>query len=267
MPAEHRYRAVMSDHVPVNQASWDVAGEEWVERGRRLWASPEPVWGLWGNEESEIELLPDVGGLDAVELGCGTGYVSAWLMRRGARPVGLDSSSTQLATARALQSEFDLLFPLVHADAERSPFRDECFDLAISEFGASIWCDPYRWIPEAARILRPGGRLVFVTGTALMMLCFRADDENAPADTALHRDYFDLDRFEWHAENGTAKNVVFQLGHGDMIRLLRSCGFTIEDLIEMRAPEGSSSAVDVGVTIGWARRWPSVEAWKAHKSA
>jgi hypothetical protein len=52
-----------------------------------------------------------------------------------------------------------------------------------------------------------------------------------------------------------------------MIRLLRSCGFTIEDLIEMRAPEGSSSAVDVGVTIGWARRWPSVEAWKAHKSA
>jgi hypothetical protein len=76
-----------------------------------------------------------------------------------------------------------------------------------------------------------------------------------------------MHRSEWHAEDGTAKNVVFQLGHGDIIRLLRSCGFTIEDLIEMRAPEGSSSAVDVGVTIGWARRWPSVEAWKAHKSA
>jgi ubiquinone/menaquinone biosynthesis C-methylase UbiE len=266
MSAEHRYRAVMSDHVPVNQASWDVAGEQWVARGRRLWASHEPVWGLWGNEESEIELLPDVGGLDAVELGCGTGYVSAWLMRRGARPVGLDSSSTQLATARMLQREFDLRFPLVHADAERSPFRDECFDLAISEFGASAWCDPYRWIPEAARILRPGGQLVFVTGTSLMMLCFPTDDENAPADTTLHRDHFGMHRSEWHAEDGTVKNVVFQLGHADMIRLLHSCGFAIDDLIEMQAPEGSVSHVDVGVTLEWARRWPSVEAWKARKA-
>jgi 2-polyprenyl-3-methyl-5-hydroxy-6-metoxy-1,4-benzoquinol methylase len=34
-------------------------------------------------------------------VGCGTGYVSAWLARLGARPVGLDNSAAQLATARA----------------------------------------------------------------------------------------------------------------------------------------------------------------------
>jgi len=256
----------MPSHVAVNRASWDATGEEWVERGRRMWASREPVWGLWENRESEIGLLPDVAGLDAVELGCGTGYVSAWLMRRGARPIGMDISSAQLATARKLQGEFDLSFPLVQADAERSPFRDESFDLAISEYGASIWCDPYRWIPETARILRPGGKLVFVTGTALMMMCFPTEDESAPADTALHRDYFGMDRFEWHAEDGTAKNVAFQLGHGNMIRLLRSCAFAIDDLIEMQAPEGSRSHIDAGVSLEWARRWPSVEGWKVHRS-
>jgi ubiquinone/menaquinone biosynthesis C-methylase UbiE len=105
-------------------------------------AQEEPVWGR-GNSQSELHLLPDVAGLDAVELGCGTAYVLAWLMRRGARAVGLDNSSRQLATARTLQDEFDLLFPLVHGDAEHLPFADGSFDFAISQYGAAIWCDPY----------------------------------------------------------------------------------------------------------------------------
>ena len=50
------------------------------------------------------------------------------------------------------------------------PFADQSFDFAISQYGAAIWCDPYRWIPEASRILRPGGRLVFETGSPLVML-------------------------------------------------------------------------------------------------
>ena len=78
-------------------------------------------------------------------------------------------------------------FPLVHADAERAPFADASFDLAISEYGAAIWCDPYRWIPEAARMLRPGGRLFFLGGT-LLMLCYPKDDDEAPAGTTLARD-------------------------------------------------------------------------------
>ena len=36
------------------------------------------------------------------------------------------------------------------------------FDLVISEYGASLWADPYAWVPECARVLRPGGRLVFL---------------------------------------------------------------------------------------------------------
>jgi len=257
----------MDRHAAVNRATWDADAPNWVERGRDAWARDEPVWGR-GNPESDLHLLPDLEGRDAVELGCGTAYVSAWLMRRGARVVGLDNSRAQLATARTLQQEFGLRFPLVHADAERAPFADESFDFAISQYGAATWCDPYRWIPEAARILRPGGRLVFETGSPLSMLCFPTDDDEAPADTCLHRDYFGMHRFEWRGPSGAVEDIEFRIGHGDMIRLLRSLGFEIEDLIELRPPdEGADPQAQPYIPLEWARRWPSAEIWKVRKSS
>src|SRR3712207_8584344 len=51
------------------------------------------------------------------------------------------------------------------------PIWDGCVDLVVSEYGASIWCDPHHWVPEAARVLRPGGRLVFLVNAWLAVLC------------------------------------------------------------------------------------------------
>jgi len=160
----------MDDHVASNRASWDAHADNWVAPGRERWADPRIRWGTWDVSEDELHLLPDLDGLDVVELGCGTGYLSSWLAQRGAHPVGLDNSSRQLASAAMFQREFGIPFPLVHADAERAPFHDASFDLAVSEYGAIIWCDPYHWIPEAARILRPGGRLVCLGNSYLLML-------------------------------------------------------------------------------------------------
>jgi SAM-dependent methyltransferase len=154
------------------------------------------------------------------------------------------------------QAESGLRFPLIHGDAERTPFPDETFDLAISEYGAAISCDPYVWIPEAARILRPGGLLRFLGHSPLVMLV-SPDDPDAPVEDRLLRDQFGMNRFDWGTE------VEFPLAHGDLIRLLRSNGFEIEDLIELRAPEGGATRYP-WVTLEWARRWPS-EVWKARK--
>ncbi|MGH2679074.1 MAG: class I SAM-dependent methyltransferase [Actinomycetota bacterium] len=98
--------------------------------------------GHLGVPEAELGLLPEVGDLETIELGCGTGYVSSWLARRGARAVGLDTSGRQLATARRFQDEFEIRFPLIHGDAERLPFRDASFDLAVSEYGAPSGATP-----------------------------------------------------------------------------------------------------------------------------
>jgi SAM-dependent methyltransferase len=144
------------DHVLRNRSAWDQWAADYAGAGLRNWAA-EASWGIWGVPEAQAGVLPPVlTGRDSVELGCGTGYVSAWLARRGARVIGLDNSAAQLATARGLQDRFGLRFPLIHASAEQAPFADASFDLAISEYGASIWCDPYAWIPEADLVeLRP----------------------------------------------------------------------------------------------------------------
>ncbi len=99
----------MASHVTVNRAYWDERADHYEEAGRSNWAASEPRWGLWGVSQSQVPLIPeDVAGKDVIELGCGTAYVSAWLARRGARPVGIDNSPRQLATARALQREHGL---------------------------------------------------------------------------------------------------------------------------------------------------------------
>jgi SAM-dependent methyltransferase len=242
----------MSDHVARNRRYWDT--ELAAVHGplaRQHWSGP-PRWGLWSAPEERVAALPaEVAGMRAVELGCGTGYVSAWLARAGAHPVGVDVSAEQLATARAMQAEFGLRFPLLLADAERVPLRDGAFDLAISEYGASLWCDPYRWIPEAARLLRPGGRLVFALRSPLFGAC-RVD--GGPVDARLRRPMFGLRGLE------LGGGVEQHLPHGEMVRLLRSAGFTIEDLVELPAPADARDYWEV--PSEWARSWPSEELWK-----
>lgn len=264
----------LPEHVRANREAWDRWAPEFVARGRRAWASAEARWGIWNVPESELRLLPaDLGGRDAVELGCGTAYVSAWLARLGARPVGIDNSPAQLETARRLQAEFGLQFPLHLGNAETLPFADASFDLAVSEYGAALWADPYRWIPEAARVLRPGGHLVFLTNHAIFMLFAPDLEADYPAKEQLVRPYFHEPRYEWSDET----SVEFHLPHGETIALLRANGFEIERLVEIQAPEqplegGGGALPDEQVPFGlatreWARQWPTEEAWVARKRA
>jgi SAM-dependent methyltransferase len=250
----------LPEHVRRNREAWDGWAAEYVANGRRNWEA-EPSWGIWAVPDSQLKVLPDdVDGLDTIELGCGTGYVSAWLARRGARPVGIDNSAAQLATARAFQEEFGIDFPLLHGNAEEVPAPDASFDLAISEYGASIWCDPYRWIPEAARLLRPGGRLIFLVGSVFVALTI-PDTTDGVAGDRLLRAYFGMHRFEWSDDD----SVEFHLPHGDLIALMRRCGLQVDELLEIRPPDGSTTGAPF-VTLEWAQPWPCEEVWKATKT-
>jgi SAM-dependent methyltransferase len=252
----------LPEHVARNRAYWDEQAPDYVQSGEGKWAAEEPSWGIWGIPESVADLLPEsLADRDAIELGCGTAYVSAWLARRGARVVGIDNSPKQLETPRRLQAEHGMDFPLLLGNAEQVPYPDASFDFAISEYGAALWADPYKWIPEAARLLRPGGELVFLTNGFISILAMPDYEAEGPATDRLRRPYFDHHRTVWPDEDG----VEFHLGYGDWIRLLRSSGFEVTDLIELRPPQGSITRYP-WMSLDWARQWPSEEVWKARRT-
>ncbi|GAA3887007.1 class I SAM-dependent methyltransferase [Streptomyces sedi] len=247
-----------TDHVARNRVHWDEERAAYhAPLARSHWAQREPTWGLWATPESRARLIPDdIAGRRVVELGCGTGYVSAWLARAGACPVAVDVSAAQLATARALREEFGLAMDLVLADAERVSLRGGRFALVISDYGASLWCDPHRWIAEAARLLEPGGRLAFSRRSPFFAVC---RPEAGAADSRLLRPYFGASRLPHGG------GVEFTLPHGELIRLLREHGFTVDELIEVAAPEAGARDYPE-VTAAWARSWPSEELWKATRT-
>jgi len=216
---------------------------------------------VWHKPESEINVLPDVRGKDVVELGCGTAYVSAWLKRGGARRVvGVDITPAQLETARRLNTKYGLELELVEANAEATGLPGASFDLAISEYGASIWCDPYKWIPEAARLLRADGELVFLRNSTLSILCM---PDQGKVQDRLQRPQLGLNRLDWPDDPETE----FQLAAGDLIRLLRKSGFEIIDMVEIFAPADAALHPFYGeyMSVEWAQKWPSEEMWRARK--
>jgi SAM-dependent methyltransferase len=251
----------LTDYVAKNRESWTKSNEAYTdERASAAWASPEITWGMTKTPESEVRMLPDVSGLDVVELGCGTGYFGAWLKRAGARKVvGVDVTPAQLDTARRVNEETGLGLEFLEANAEETGLPGESFDLVVSEYGASIWCDPAKWVPEAARLLRPGGELVFLRNATLAVLCFTEDS----VGETLQRPQRGLYRMDWE-DDGTTE---FQLPHSDWVRLLRESGLEILGLAELYAPEDAEAHEYYVWDPEWAKRWPWEEIWRARKSA
>jgi SAM-dependent methyltransferase len=249
------------ESVARNVREWTRSNAEYTDaKAPEAWAKDEIDWGVFGVPERELGALGDVAGLDVVELGCGTAYVSARLAKLGARPVGVDPTPAQLATARRMMAETGIEFPLVEAAAESVPLPSESFDLAVSEYGASLWAVPERWLAEAHRLLRPGGRLVFLTNSVLVTLCM--PDVGAAEERLVRPQFGGLGRIEWPTDEG----VEFHPSHGDWIRLLREAGFDVDALHELQAQdEHSTHSRYDHVTVEWAKRWPAEDVWVARK--
>jgi SAM-dependent methyltransferase len=249
---------VRASEIALNRALWGVINARFTDAAaEELWVRPDMMWGLFAATERDLGVLGDVRRLDVVEVACGTAYFSAWLTRAGANVVAVDLSGEQLTTARRLQQQLGPVFPLIQGDAERVPLVGGRFDLVVSEHGAAAWCDPERWLPEAARLLRPGGRLVFLTNSHLSALC--VPPEEGVAGERLVRGQREAYRVRW-----PGGGVEFHPSHGDWVRLLRGSGFVVEAMHEIYAPSDSGNHPFYEIVSGaWAARWPAEELWVA----
>jgi ubiquinone/menaquinone biosynthesis C-methylase UbiE len=247
----------LTEHARRNREFWDRASDEYHERNARF-IERGLAWGLWQLPETELQVLGDPQGKDVLELGCGAAEWSRALARLGARVTGLDNSAARLEHARRAVEEEGLDVALVHASSEAIPLPDASFDLVLADWGAPTFSDPFLFVPEVARVLRPGGVFAFSGATPLAWLAF---DEPADAwGETLQRDYFGMHR--WDDPQGT---VEFNLPTGEWIRLFRANGLVVEDLLEVRPPAGAASTYRDEAATAWARRWPMEQIWKVRK--
>jgi SAM-dependent methyltransferase len=247
-----------SEEALRNRAHWDRQSDEYQERHRDFINRSEPRWGSWQIPDAELNVLGDVAGKDVLELGCGAAQWSILLAKQGARIVGLDNSERQLEHARRRMADAGVDFPLVHASAEDVPLPDASFDIVFCDHGAMSWADPYRTVPETARLLRRGGLLAFSQTSALAVICW--SEETDRVGPTLEHDYFGLHQLD------EGDGFTYQLPYGEWIRLFRRNGFVVEDLIELRPPADATSTYWQPDELEWARRWPSESIWKARKA-
>ena len=254
----------LPEHVAANRQYWDAMADDWVASGERAWSRQEPNWGQWAVPETEFSMLPaDMSGMDAIDLGCGTGYVSAWMSRRGASVTAIDNSERQLETARRLASEHGIDIEFIHGNAETVPKPDESYDFAISEYGASIWADPSLWVPEAHRLLRPGGLLTFLGNHWLTSVCSPVDG-SLPVSEHLEQPLFGMLRLDWREAVDDPGGIEFTPSTGQWVKIFAETGFEILDYTEVQAPD-DAEGTPFAVTADWAKRWPSEYVWWLRK--
>lgn len=244
---------------------WDSYAQTYLVEHDSQLPIDEPTWSVWMLPEAELGALGDYRDRDVVELGSGAGQFSVALARKGARCTAVDISIEQQALAAHFvdrAEELDGRRPdvtLVHADAQDTGLPAESFDIAVSDYGASMFADPLLWVPEAARLLRPGGRLAFSAITPILEVCWPA--QPGVVRDRLVKDYFGLHRVEDRVS-------YYNLPYGEWVRLFRRSGFGILDLIETRPPEGvTETAYRSENQVEWARRWPAEMVWVVEKRA
>jgi len=245
-------------HIQKNLANWQRQSN-WYDRRHAsvLGGRKAKSWGFWRVPESKLHLLGEPEGKDILELGCGAARWSIALAADGARAVGLDLSSAQLAHARRLVRTSGQRVRLVRGNAEQLPFAPESFDIVFCDFGAMTFCDPLRTVPEAARVLRSGGRLVFATSSPIRTL---AEHQNGyRIGRRLLYDYFGMHRIEYK------KEVNFQLPYGDWIRLFAENRFLVESLTEHQPTAAEKSSYLTKTGEEWARHWPMESIWQVRK--
>lgn len=251
------------DYVSINRTVWNDDAANWVDVGKRLWELKDPEWGTWGNPEAGLNMFPaDMVDMDAIELGCGTGYVSFWMTRRGARVTAIDISADQLATARHLAAEHGAEITFIEGNAEATGLPDGAFDFAISEYGASIWCPPDKWLREAWRLLRPGGRLVFLGNHPLSLICSPLD--GTPADRILHRPYRGMWGADWTEVEFEPTGVCFNLTVSSWMALFSEIGFGVTSYHELYAPE-DAFGTRAAIPADWAKSYPVEQVWQLVK--
>lgn len=220
-----------------NRSWWDANAQEYYADHGATLGDADLLWCPEGLREADAGLLGDVQGLAVLEVGCGAAQGARWLASQGAVVTAFDVSMGQLQQARALDARTGVrVARIVQADAQRLPFRSASFDVVMSAFGAIPFvADSAGTLREIARVLRPGGRLVF---SATHPVRWAFPDDPGPRGLTIQQSYFDRTPYIETDDAGTASYVEHHRTLGDRLRELVDAGLVFDELLEPEWPEG-----------------------------
>jgi len=224
-----------AESARANRLWWDANAEAYYAEHGDVLGDADLLWCPEGLQEGTAGLLGPVLGLAVLEIGCGAAQGARWLTAAGAVVTAFDVSLGQLEQSRVLDERSGVAVErLVQADAQRLPFASGVFDLAVSAFGALPFvADAPGTLAEVARVLRPGGRLVF---SVTHPLRWAFPDDPGPAGLTVRQSYFDRTPYVEQDSAGAATYVEHHRTLGDWVRALVGAGFALDDLIEPEWP-------------------------------
>jgi SAM-dependent methyltransferase len=217
-----------------SRAWWNASATEYQAEHGAFLGDADFLWCPEGLRESSVGLLGDVRGRRVLEVGCGAAQCARWLLGAGAWATGIDLSAGQLSYARHLDAHAGARTPLVLADAQVLPFRDEAFDLACSAYGAVPFVvDSGEVMREVARVLKPGGRWVF---SATHPIRWSFLDDPGPEGLVARTSYFDRRPYVEVDERDVPTYVEHHRTIGDRVREIVAAGLVLDDIVEPEWP-------------------------------
>ena len=224
-----------TESLRANRADWDAYADEYQSTHGEYLGDAGFLWGPEGTREDDLHALGPVEDRDVLEIGCGAGQCSRWVLAHGGRPVGIDVSMRQLQHSRRIDAAHRVVVPTVCASAAALPFADDSFDVVFSAFGAlQFVAEAGPLVDDVARVLRAGGTFAFsVTHPTRWMFL----DDPGPGGLTASQSYWDRTPYvEVDDETGQTRYVEHHRTLGDWVGLLAGAGFVISALGEPEWP-------------------------------
>lgn len=183
----------------------------------------EPIMPLF------LKILGDVSGLTTLDAGCGEGYLSRILARRGANVMGIDISKRLIEIARGKDSEGHITYQVANLSRPLPAYTDH-FDLVVSHLVLNDVFDYRGFLQTLGSVAKSGGRLVL--------------SMNNPYSFVVRShitDYFDSGKqcsYRGMAEGGV-KVYYYQRTLEEYMDACLAAGFQLQRLVDVPTPEGT----------------------------
>ena len=234
------------DHKEVGRI-WDENAANWT----KLVRMGCDIYRDHVNTPAFLSMLPDVKDLKGLDVGCGEGYNTRQVAKKGAAMTAVDISSVFIGQAKKLEEENPLGIEYKIASAVELPFERNAFDFAVATMSFMDVPETEQVVKEAWRVLKPGGFLQF----SILHPCFFTSkwewfrDENGHLEALKCGDYF-------RELNGETEEWIFGAAPGDLkktmpkfkipvftrtlskwLNLLIDAGFVLEQFAEPKADD------------------------------